>query len=154
MKKHTILTLVAAIAAQLTIQAADDHGHSHAAKAAGPNGGRLISSVEPHAEFLLTADRKIQITFVGDDGRPIAPDQQVVTVTTGDRSAPVKLTFVKAGDGLLSGQVVPEGQNLPVVLQIKASPDAKTVIEKFHLNLANCPGCNKAEYACTCEHGH
>ncbi|MFZ4773894.1 MAG: hypothetical protein ACOYM3_00930 [Terrimicrobiaceae bacterium] len=154
MNKNTVLTLVAAIAAQLTIHAADDHGHSHAAKAAGPNGGRLISAVEPHAEFLLTPDRKIQITFVGENGQSIAPDQQVVTVTTGERSAPVKLTFVKTGEVLISEQVVPEGNNLPVVVQIKTSPEAKTVIEKFHLNPAICPGCQKAEYACTCEHGH
>ncbi len=154
MKKNTILTIVAAFAVQFTIQAADDHGHSHAAKAAGPNGGRLISTVEPHVEFLITAERKIQITFIGENGRPISPDQQVVTVTTGERSAPVKLSFVKSGDGLLSEQVVPEGNNLPVVVQIKASPDAKTVVEKFHLNLANCAGCQKAEYACICGHGH
>ena len=46
-----------------------------------------------------------------------------------------------------------EGNNLPVIVQIKSKPDAKTVIEKFTLNLSDCPGCDYLEYACTCDHG-
>jgi len=49
---------------------------------------------------------------------------------------------------------IPEGENLPTVVQIKANPDAKAVTEKFNLNLAQCPTCKNKEYACTCEHGH
>jgi hypothetical protein len=38
------------------------------------------------------------------------------------------------------------------VVQIKVTPDAKTVTEKFNLNLEKCPTCKYQEYACTCEH--
>jgi len=39
-------------------------------------------------------------------------------------------------------------------VQIKLTPEAKTVVEKFNLNLSECPGCKLKEYACTCEHSH
>lgn len=155
MKITRLLAFTAALLTSMTLQAADDgHGHSHAKKEAGPNGGRLITTIEPHAEFYLMPDRKVQITFVGNEGKAIAPAEQVVNVTTGERSAPVKMTFAKVGEVLLSEQSVPEGNNFPVVVQIKATPDAKTVVERFTLNLSNCPECKMAEYACVCDHKH
>lgn len=111
-------------------------------------------SCDSHAEFFVTADRKVQITFVDDHAKAIAPDDQVVTVTTGERSAPVKMTFIKTEKALLSEQTIPAGNNFPVVFQIKTKPDAKTLVEKFTLNLASCPNCNLAEYACICSHTH
>jgi hypothetical protein len=71
----------------------------------------------------------------------------------GDRSAPTKLAFTKDGDKLVSDKVIPEGKELPVVVQIKTTPEAKSVAAKFNLNLADCPTCEHAEYACTCAHG-
>ena len=36
----------------------NEHGdHDHDTVEAGPNGGRILTSVEPHAEFLVTEDR-------------------------------------------------------------------------------------------------
>lgn len=153
MKTTRILAFTAALLTSMTLQAADD-GHSHAKKEAGPNGGRLITAIEPHAEFYLMSDRKVQITFVGKDNKVVAPAEQVVNVTTGERSAPVKMTFTKVGEVLLSDQSVPEGNNMPVVVQIRGTPDAKAVVERFTLNLSNCPECKMAEYACVCDHKH
>jgi len=152
MKTKHILTVAIAILTSLAAHAGKDH--SHEKKVAGPNGGRILTSIEPHAEFLVTADRKVQITFIDDAFKPIPPAGQVVTVTTGERSAPVKMSFTKTGDTLVSEQTVPEGNNFPVVVQIKTTPDAKASVEKFTLNLSNCPDCKYAEYACTCSHTH
>jgi hypothetical protein len=150
--KTPILTLIATLTLTLPILAAG--GHDHEKKEAGPNGGKILTSVEPRAEFFVTSDRKVQITFLGKDGKAIAPDAQTVTVTAGERSAPTKLTFVKSGNVLVSKQALPEGDGFPTVVQIKVTPDAKTVVEKFNLSLANCPGCLLAEYACVCSHSH
>lgn len=129
------------------------HAHeSHEKAPAGPNGGRLITSSEPHAEFLVTPDRKIQITFVGDDGNTVPPADQIITVITGERTAPVKVTFTKTPTGFLSAEALPEGNNLPVILQIKSSPEDKPTVAKFTLNLPLCPGCQLPEYTCTCSH--
>ena len=37
----------------------DDHDHDHIAKKAGPNGGRLLTNVEPYAEFFAKPDRSV-----------------------------------------------------------------------------------------------
>ena len=138
------IATIAALVASLTF--------ASAAEIKAPNKGRIIDSVEPHAEFLVTKDKKIEIRFLDDAGKVIAPAAQVVTVTMGDRSAPTKLAFTIDGDKLVSDKVVAEGESLPVVLQIKTTPDAKSVTEKFNLNMANCPKCSHQEYACTCDH--
>lgn len=150
--KFLALSLLIAGLASANVNAAEKHDHEHEAKA-GPTGGRLIHEVEPHAEFFVNKDNKIEIRFVDDDNKVVAPGTQVVTVTLGDRSAPTKLTFAKDGDKLISDKAIPSGNDLPTVVQIKEKPDAKSVTEKFNLNLEQCPTCKFKEYACTCEHG-
>lgn len=141
----TKIATIATIIASLTFATA-------AEKIKAPNGGRIIDTVTPNAEFLVTTDKKVEVRFLDDAGKVIAPAAQVVTVTMGDRSAPTKLAFTKDGDKLVSDKVVAEGKSLPVVLQIKVSPDTKSVTEKFNLNMSNCPTCSHLEYACTCDH--
>ena len=126
---------------------------SAAEKIKAPNGGRILGVVEPHAEFLVTPEKKVEIRFLDAAGKVIAPEGQTVTVTMGDRAAPTKLAFTKDGDKLISDKVIPDGKDLPVVVQIKVTPEAKSVTEKFNLNLAKCPTCSNAEYACSCAHG-
>jgi hypothetical protein len=130
-----------------------DHDHDHDNKVAGPNGGRVIMATEPHAEFLVTDDRKVKITFLEEDNKTaIAPGERSVNLIAGERSNPTRLKFAVEGNSLVSDKALPEGNNFPTVLQIKLTPDADAVIEKFNLNLADCPTCDLKEYACTCEH--
>jgi hypothetical protein len=130
----------------------DDHGHEHDTIIAGPNGGRVITSFEPHAEFFVTESSKVQITFVDDEIKAIAPGSQEVTVIAGDRSNPTILTFTKIGGALVSGQALPDGDDFPVVVMLKADAMSKAVTEKFTLDLTQCPSCDYLEYACTCAH--
>ncbi|MCF7674566.1 MAG: hypothetical protein K9N23_05675 [Akkermansiaceae bacterium] len=147
------LLAVAALALIPAAHAAD--GHVHVKKVAGPNGGLVITAVEPHCELLVTPERKLKITFLGDDGKPAALKEQSLTGTGGDRSKPTKFTFTRVGESLVSAQVLPAGDSIPLILQIKTSPDAKPVSKRIALNLGHCPGCNLAEYACTCDaHQH
>lgn len=158
MKPSSLATIVALALASALV--ADDkkkhdhgHGHDHGA-IAGPTGGRMIISVEPHAEFFVNKDNKIEIRFFDDDNEPVAPGGQTVSVVMGERSKPTKLAFAKDGDKLVSDQAIPNGDSLPTVLQIKPSADAKTVTERFNLNLEDCPTCEYKEYACICEDDH
>jgi hypothetical protein len=139
------LVLIAAAAALATAGA-------HEKKVAGPNGGRLLKSVTPHVEFFVTADRKVQLTVVDDHGKAIAPAGQSATVVTGDRSAPTTLTFSRQGDVLVSNAPLPEGRILPTVVQITPAAGATAAVERFNVNLATCPECKHAEYACICGH--
>jgi hypothetical protein len=153
MKKLTTATLLA-LAVAFSVNAAEEkkHDHDHEIKA-GPTGGKLITEVEPHVEFFVNKDNKVEIRFIDDDMKVVAPGEQVISVTLGDRSAPTKLTFTKEGNMLISDKTIPEGENLPTVVQIKTTADAKAVTEKFNLNLEQCPTCKNKEYACTCAHG-
>lgn len=147
--QQLVLPVLVAITFALSATAAD---HAHEEKKAGPNGGRLLTALDPHAEFLVTADRRIQITFLDERDQPVAPSDQIVTVTTGERAAPTRLTFTRVGNVLLSEAALPEGNNLPAVVQIKASPEAALVTERFNVNLSTCPECKLVEYACICDH--
>ncbi len=147
MKTKSILTLLAALTLA-TLHADDDHG----AKVAGPNGGRVITSVEPHAEFLVLDDRRVQLTFLDDALKPIPIAEQTAEVISGDRSNPTELSFTQSDGTLVSDAPLPEGNAVPAVLRITPLPDGETVTERITVNLAQCPTCDYAEYACICDH--
>lgn len=147
-----LLTSLSLSLAFLPVSAHDDHAHA-AKKSAGPNGGRILKGTDPRAEFFVTSNRKVQITFLDDHGEAMAPSHQIVIVTAGDRAAPTRLAFTSSGQTLLSDAALPAGNLVPTVVQITQAPGAKTVTEKFNVNLATCSECHHAEYACTCE-GH
>ena len=109
----------------------------------------MLNHPDPRAEFFVTADRKVQITFLDNQGQPISPAGQTVVVTSGRRSAPTQLTFSQVGDVLLSDVAVPAGRRVPTVVQI-TSPEGKTAIERLNVNLTVCSGCDNPEYACIC----
>lgn len=130
----------------------DDHDHHHVAKKAGPYGGRLLTNVEPHAEFFVKPDRTVQIAFVNNDNKVLNAVQQVVKIFAGDRSAITTLNFT-AKDGVLVSDVpLPDGDDFPVVVQITVAPGDTAVTEKFTMDFTDCPTCDYLEYACTCAH--
>ena len=154
--KSIALNLLTALALTIPAFAAekDKHDHKHEKKTAGPNGGMVISAVEPHLEFFVTKDRKVEITALTEDLKPAKLSGQVIAVTAGDRSKPTKLEFKEDGGKLVSSNALPEGNDFPVSVSIKADAKAKAIYEKFNLNLEKCPTCKNAEYACVCVHSH
>ncbi|MBL9157640.1 MAG: hypothetical protein JNJ70_09220 [Verrucomicrobiales bacterium] len=157
MKTTTLATLLALALSSFAFadeKKKDDHDHDHEHIIAGPTGGRMITEVEPHAEFFVNADNKIEIRFFNHDNELVAPAGQTVSVIMGERSKPTKLAFAQEGDKLISDQAIPDGNLLPTVVQIKVGADAKTVTERFNLNLSVCPTCEYKEYACICDHEH
>lgn len=132
----------------------EDGDHVHEKGEAGPNGGRIITSVDPAIEFFVTDGRKVQITFLGTDHKTaVFPGTQTVSLIAGDRSNPTMLAFTRNGKLLLSDGALPEGDDFPTVLEIRPTPDAEPTREKFNLDLSDCPTCEFREYACICDHG-
>lgn len=130
-----------------------DATHKHVKAIAGPNGGKVFTSTEPHFEFFVTEDRKVRLTFLDKDNKPAALSEGTsASAVGGERSAPTKMTFAKDGDTLLSGQALPEGMNVPLILQVKSAADADNVTEKLNVDLSDCPTCEYREYACVCGH--
>lgn len=151
--KMKLLTLLAIVGAPLAFAAEKDHDHSKESKKEhadhdddghdegekGPNGGKLIKSVTPALEVTTGKDRKLRITFLDANKKAVAPGAQVITASSGERSNPVKITFAK-GTGadasvLVADKPLPDGAHVAVILQIKTSPDAKTVTERFEVHM-------------------
>lgn len=101
----------------------------------------------------MSKDKKVEIRFVNDNKKIVAPATQVISVTLGERAKPTKLTFTKDGDRLVSDKAVPAGNDYPTVVEIKTDAKAKAVNEKIDLNMDKCPTCSNLEHACTCGHG-
>lgn len=138
-----------------------DHDHDHSShtnklnvRKAGPSGGRVLHKVEPHLEFFVTQDRKVQVTALNDSLKPIPFESQVIKITGGVRTNPISMNLVKQGNVMISDSAIPAGDDFPLVVQVKANSEAKSVYEKFTLNMSKCPTCIYLEYACTCDHGH
>lgn len=164
MKTNTKALLTAALCGLIlpTPLFAEEKGHDHKKHAEhdhahheikGPNNGKMLMAVEPHAEFFVTKDRKVRITFVNDDGKMIPAKDQTVSIICGDRSNPTRMKMEQKDGAFVSTNALPKGNDFPTVITIKTKPGEKSVREKFNLNLSDCPTCEFQEYACTCDHG-
>lgn len=120
---------------------------------AGPKGGRLLQGDSFQAEFFVNPERRVEVNFYDAALKPLAPATQVVTVTAEPGSGRVKLDMGKAGTGYVSTKVLPPGEPYRVVVQMRATPEAKPQNFRIDLNLDTCGECKHAEYACTCD-GH
>jgi hypothetical protein len=118
----------------------------------GPNGGRILTSIQPQAEFFVTADRYVQITFLDDKGAIVPPSEQTASLLGGDRSNPIRLSFISTEGILRSTEPLPELSNMPIILTIQSASDTESIRERFYLNQHICSGCGYEEYACTCGH--
>lgn len=151
--KLPLFACLSAFVAGSLIAPAHAHGSApHEKKVAGPNGGRVITKVTPNVEFLVQPDRRVKLTFLDAEGKPVAAGQATAALTGGDRMNPAKLAFMKDGDALVSDKALPAGEIVPVVLQLRMTPEGEAVMQKFNVNFAICPECQHAEYACICGH--
>lgn len=120
---------------------------------AGPKGGRLLATEPQKAEFFVNKERKVEIAFYDPAGKPVAPGGQVVAVTAEPKSGKVAVPLEKTPAGFVSSAALPDAaEPYRVVVQVRATPDAKPKNFRIDLNLEHCGGCDKAEYACTCGH--
>jgi hypothetical protein len=84
--------------------------------------------------------------------KPVAAGAQTVVVLADVNGGKTKVEFEKSGDVLKSKTKLPEGDGYNLVVQIRATADAKPQNFRFKLDLATCAECQRAEYACTCDH--
>lgn len=139
-----LLTLAGALcAALLTLNAADQKAPE------GPKGGRLLEKTEPKAEFFVEKDHTVTITFYDAALKPVAVAAQTVTVIAEAKDEKKTVEFEKKGDVLVSKSKLPAGGGYNVIVQLKASAEARPQNFRFELDLHTCGGCKRAEYACT-----
>jgi hypothetical protein len=143
MKIKRIILAVAALCAAVSLHAETI--------VAGPKGGRLLEAEPLKAEFFVTPDRKVEVTFYDATLKPTDPGAQTVTVTAEAPGGKTKLELEKTATGFISKTALPAGEPYRVVVQARASADAKPKNFRVDLNLANCGECQKSEYACVCD---
>jgi hypothetical protein len=120
---------------------------------AGPKGGRLLDTAPHRAEFFVTKDRKVEVTFYDAALKPVTPGTQVVTVTAEPKSGRTPVDLTKTATGFVSSAALPAAtEPYRIVVQIRAQPDSRPQNFRIDLNLEFCGECQKAEYACTCTH--
>lgn len=116
----------------------------------GPNGGRIIEFSKDetmHGEVVVKGD-KFHIAVLDKDMKAVVMDQQTLSATTGDRSAPQKLTVEKDAKGFLVPSVK-AGEWL--ILQFKKAPGEKAITARFEYNTAICEECQAQEWLCKCK---
>lgn len=118
---------------------------------AGPRGGRLLQTDAPRPEFFVEKDRKVSIAFYDANQKQVPAGAQTVTAIAEAKGGKAKLEFEKKGDLLVSKTALPEGNGYTVVVQFRPSAEATPKNFRIPLNTENCGGCNRAEYACTCD---
>jgi hypothetical protein len=143
MKIKKIILAVAALCAAVSLHAETI--------VAGPKGGRLLDAEPLKAEFFVTPDRKVEITFYDAALKPTAPGAQTVAVIAEPAGGKTKLEMEKTATGFVSKTALPAGDPYRVVVQARASADAKPKNFRVDLNLTTCGECQKTEYACVCD---
>lgn len=118
---------------------------------AGPRKGRVLELEAKNAEFFVEKNRIVSIAFYDAAMKEQTPTSEVVMATAEAPSGKAKLEFEKKGNLLVSKTPLPAGEHYTVVVQVKASADAKSKNFRIPLDLSVCKGCGNAEYACTCD---
>ena len=117
----------------------------------GPKGGRLLEKTEPKAEFFLEKDHSATITFYDAALKSVPAAAQSVTIIADAKDGKKTVEFEKKGDLLVSKTKLPDGEGCNLVVQFKQTADAKPQNFRFKLETHTCGGCQRAEYACTCD---
>ena len=144
MKTKTLL-----IAFLLTVTAAVAAGET----AAGPKGGRMLIAYPVRAEFFVTAERRVEISFYDQAGQTVPQGAATVSVTAETLGGRVTLPLVPKDAALVSTEPLPPGEPYRVVVQVRPAPGSRPSNFRIELALHECGECQHAEYACTCE-GH
>jgi hypothetical protein len=118
---------------------------------AGPKGGRLLDVAPLQAEFFVTKDRTVEVTFYDASLKPVAPGTHLVAVTAEPKSGRTSIELQPTTTGFVSKAALPAStEAYRVVVQVRSAAGARPQNFRIDLNLAPCDGCKFAEYACTC----
>lgn len=124
---------------------------AHAEIVGGPKGGKLLEGTSPVAEFFVNAERQIEIAFYDENLNPVPVGQQMARMMIDAPEGRVVLETEKRGDLLVSKTSLPAGDGYLIVVQLRDSPDEKPRNFRITHRSDICAGCDRAEYACTCD---
>ena len=147
MKLNTSKIICAALCVVFSLTSA----HAAEKVEAGPRGERLLQTDAPRPEFFVEKDRTVSIAFYDASKKKVPVAAQTVSAVAEAKTGKAKLEFETKGDLLISKSPLPEGNGYTVVVQYRATSESKPQNFRIPLNTEICGGCNRAEYACTCD---
>lgn len=118
---------------------------------AGPRKGLLLELGGKSAEFFVEKDRTISIAVYDAAMKAQPATTEIITATAEVPSGKTKIAFEVKDGKLVSTTKLPEGEGYQIVLQAKATPDAKPKNFRIKLQLHTCEKCGNPEYACICD---
>ncbi len=118
---------------------------------AGPKGGRMLIADTVRAEFFVTAERRVEVSFYDQTGQPVPSGAASVAITAETAGGRVAVPLVPKDVTLVSAEPLPAGDPYRVVVQVRSALGARPSNFRIELNLHECGGCQRAEYACTCD---
>lgn len=118
----------------------------------GPKGGKLLESEPLRAEFFVNAEREVEITFYGQDLHALPLAGQSVAAFVELPEGTMRMAFEAREHTLVSTQPLPDGDGYRVVVQIGENPEARPQNFRIDYRPDLCGECNRAEYACLCDH--
>lgn len=121
----------------------------HAGIELGPNKGRIVefSNDETMHGEVIEKEGKLHIALLDKDMKPVKIEAQALTATAGQRNNPTKLEVIVQNDAFTLAAPA-EGDWL--ILQFKASADAKAVTARLHYDTKKCDPCSNPEWRCDC----
>jgi hypothetical protein len=121
----------------------------HAGIELGPNKGRIVefSNDETMHGEVIEKEGKLHIALLDKDMKPVKIEAQALTATAGQRNNPTKLEVIVQNDAFTLAAPA-EGDWL--ILQFKASADAKAVTARLHYDTKKCEPCSNPEWRCGC----
>ena len=118
---------------------------------AGPRKGLLLELGGKSAEFFVEKDRTISIAVYDAAMKAQPATTEIITATAEVPSGKTKIAFEVKDGKLISTTKLPEGEGYQIVLQAKATPEAKPKNFRIKLQLHTCEKCGNPEYACICD---
>jgi hypothetical protein len=100
------------------------------------------------AEFLIKPDRHVALTFLDAAGLPMARGERSVIVKVNGKDLALEAQL----NGFISMEPLPAKEPAPIIVQVRATADAKPTNFRLTLNTSTCGECKRPEYTCTCAH--
>jgi hypothetical protein len=115
----------------------------------GPNKGRILefsTNESMHGE-VTEKDGKLHIALLDKDMKPVKVEAQSLTATAGTREKPVKMETTPTDGGF---SLAAPGEKEWLILQYKATPEAKPITVRLNYITKTCPPCGNPEWRCAC----
>jgi len=124
---------------------------ANAGTVGGPRGGKMLEKGDIRAEFFVNSAKHAEVYFYDADLNVVMPETQLVRAIV-NADGKVRVRFNKTTGGFVSADPLPEGDGYRIVLQISDESTGRRANFRIEYRAGLCGGCNRSEYACTCDH--